>query len=271
MKLKEYFPSAIQSWRLNRIGANKLRAGKEQLPLVVSVKSFKPRIHLVHLAIKSVWAQSVLPQHTVLVLHESHQHSLPKTLIDLEQEGLEILYSPSDRSHYKLLRTLQVYPELPIVTFDDDVLYQNNWLNILFSEHLNYPQDIIALQSRLIIKDSNNVWLPYKQWPTVFNNSNNPTNQLAIGGAGVLYPPRFFHPELHNDALIESLCPKADDLWFKVMALLQHISIRIPANLPKAALPIIGSQGVSLGADNIKKDLNRTQWIRLCDYFNLDL
>lgn len=82
MKLKEYIPSSLQSWRLGKKPANGMLEGKKIIPVVASVKSFEPRLHLVHLAIRSVWNDEVVPQHTVLVLHQKHRDSLPNTIIE---------------------------------------------------------------------------------------------------------------------------------------------------------------------------------------------
>ena len=271
MKLKEYIPSSLQSWRLGKKPANGMLEGKKRIPVVASVKSFEPRLHLVHLAIRSIWNDEVVPQHTVLVLHQKHRDSLPNSIKELEKVGLEIVFVDSDRSHFKLLGALSVHSSMPVVTFDDDVLYQKNWLNTLYQTHLQYPNQVVALQTRIISRSENGDWLPYKNWPTSYQNQRSSVTTLPIGGAGVLYPPNFNTPELSNVELIERLCPKADDLWFKTMGLLRSFEVVMPEVLPKSALPIIGSQTVSLGKENIKEDRNRSQWIDLCKHFNLKI
>ncbi len=55
------------------------------------------------------------------------------------------------------------------------------------------------------------------------------------------------------------------------MGLLGGFEVIMPEILPKSALPIIGSQVVSLGRENIKEDRNRSQWIALYKYFNLKI
>jgi hypothetical protein len=189
----------------------------------------------------------------------------------LEKAGLEIVFVDNDRSHFKLLGALSVHSSMPVVTFDDDVLYQKNWLNTLYQTHLEFPDQIVALQTRIISRSEKGDWLPYKNWPTSYRNQQSSVATLPIGGAGVLYPPNFNTPELSNIELIEKLCPKADDLWFKTIGLLRNFEVVMPEVLPKSALPIIGSQIVSLGKENIKEDRNRSQWIDLCKHFNLKI
>lgn len=271
MKLKEYIPSSLQSWTLSKKTVDGLLKSKTKLPLIASVKSFEPRLHLVHLAIRSIWNAKQIPKHTVLVLHRKHKENLPHSIRELENAGLELVYVDSDRSHFKLLGALSLKKKLPVVTFDDDVLYQKNWLNTLYQTHLQFPSNIVALQTRIISRSEKGDWLPYREWPTTYQNQKSSESTLPIGGAGVLYPTRFNAPELNDIQLIEKLCPKADDLWFKAMGLLGGFEVIMPEILPKSALPIIGSQVVSLGRENIKEDRNRSQWIALYKYFNLKI
>ncbi len=66
------------------------------------------------------------------------------------------------------------------------------------------------------------------------------------------------------------LTPKADDLWFKAMALLNNTISRQSENLPKEPIPIIGSQKIALKNDNISKNKNDSQWAALSTHFKLD-
>ena len=66
------------------------------------------------------------------------------------------------------------------------------------------------------------------------------------------------------------LCPHADDLWFKAMAMLKGTAVRRSRNTEPGPLPIIGSQSVSLGDKNIDEDLNRVQLLDLVREFDLE-
>ena len=144
-----------------------------------------------HLAIRSIWNDEIVPQHTVLVLHQKHRESLPNSIKELENVGLEIVFVNSDRSHFKLLGALSVHTTMPVVTFDDDVLYQKNWLNTLYQTHLQFPNQVVALQTRIISRSEKGDWLSYKNWPTSYRNQQSSVATLPIGGAGVLYPTNF--------------------------------------------------------------------------------
>lgn len=96
-------------------------------------------------------------------------------------------------------------------------------------------------------------------------------NILPIGAEGVLYPPGSLDPRFENEKLFMELAPKADDLWFKSMSLLQGTACRLAANRYKNAIPIMGSQKSSLKHINIKKDYNTAQWQQLVSFFELDI
>ena len=72
---------------------------------------------------------------------------LPKNLIDLVDKGLTIENNENDgdiKSYRKLIPTLKKYPNNMIVTADDDLIYNKDWLEKLYKAHLKYPKDIVA-------------------------------------------------------------------------------------------------------------------------------
>ena len=46
---------------------------------------------------------------------------------------------------------------------------------------------------------------------------------MPTGNAGVLYPPKCFHSDVLNSKVFMKLCPSTDDIWFKVMSLLNEV------------------------------------------------
>jgi hypothetical protein len=94
---------------------------------------------------------------------------------------------------------------------------------------------------------------------------------MAIGAGGVLYPPGSLDPRVQDRALFLELCPRADDLWFKMMGLLAGTVTRGTGKPTRPPLPIFGTQKYSLKKGNISKDENRMQWKALQEYFNVSL
>ncbi|WP_036379211.1 zinc-dependent alcohol dehydrogenase [Muricauda sp. MAR_2010_75] len=269
MKVKEIPVSIFNQARLTWQSPKKMEMGKEIIPVVVSLASIPSRLGIVHITIRSIFDQSVLPEHIVLWLHENLKESIPKKLSELTGEHFSIRFTSHSSSHRKLVEPLQVYPNKVIITCDDDMMYRQNWLFNLYKAHLEKPNCIIGNQTRCISYDEKNELLPYKNWSSGVESCPNPKTVLPIGAGGTLYPPNSLDNRVLNQELFSKLAPKADDLWFKAMSLLQG-TMSVKSTYPtKEPIPIWGSQKVSLKKSNIEGDKNRIQWQALTDYFKL--
>ena len=59
-----------------------------------------------------------------------------------------------------------MYPDEYIVTCDDDMMYPQDWLEILLTDHEENPESIVAYMCRVFIYRDNEL-MPYLQWPFV--------------------------------------------------------------------------------------------------------
>lgn len=242
---------------------------KERIPVIVSLTTIPSRIKTLHITIRSLLNQEVLPEKIVLWLNDSYKSKIPSHLEKLLGSTFEIRFSPFTFSHRKLIHSLEDFPNKIIITCDDDLIYHPSSLKLLYEEHKENPNVVIGNRCRKITYDSNNNLLPYLQWS--FVKKNNPEEKLImpVGAFLVLYPPNILDKRFNNIKLINQLAPKADDLWFKVMALLNN-SISIQAqNPPPLPIPIIATQKHSLKKTNARLDYNRIQWKQITDYFGL--
>ncbi|BBA48039.1 hypothetical protein BBJK_01506 [Bifidobacterium bifidum LMG 13195] len=85
----------VKKNKLRRAGTHVLRAMKRRHPqIIVSMTSYPARINTVHLAIRSLLAQKVLPDKIVLWLCKSdfpnRETDLPQTLRDVLWHDVEI-------------------------------------------------------------------------------------------------------------------------------------------------------------------------------------
>ncbi|MBU2997862.1 zinc-binding alcohol dehydrogenase [Cellulophaga baltica] len=269
MKVKQIPKSIYQSLKLSLLSNTKCNDNSNTLPVIVSLTTIPTRLSIVHLSVKSILAQKHKPKKIVLWLHESNKGAVPQKLKDLEGNLFEICFTPLDSPHVKLVPSLLKFPSEIIVTCDDDLLYQKNWLYLLYQEHLKNPNKIITNQSRIISYDDNGVLLPYKKWPTSYDHIIKTTALLPIGSAGTLYPVNSLSTTVTDIELMNKLTPKADDLWFKAMSLLAKTDSILAEKRAKGAIPIMGSQKQSLKKTNIGQDKNRAQWLNVIKYFNL--
>lgn len=241
----------------------------EPLPLVVSLTSIPSRLQTLHLTIRSLLCQSSPAHKIVLWLHHDLAKQLPQNLVILQSEVFEIRYVGLTCSHRKLIHSLEAFPDIVVVTCDDDMMYDTHWLCSLYKEHLNNPKHIVANDCRMIMRDNLGNLLPYKQWLHPTPNQIIHWPLLPIGHAGVLYPPHTLDPQVGNVELFMQLAPKADDLWFRAMAWLKGTPIIPTAQPYPKATPIIGANKVSLLKSNMQEDGNRLQWQALCNHFGL--
>lgn len=267
MKIKEIPVSFIKSLQLS-LQRQKIERLKG-IPCIVSLTSIESRLPTLSLVIKSLLYQSCLPSKIILWVNHELESMMPKNLLALENDIFEIRYRYKKSSHRKLVFPLQEFADEITVTCDDDVMYDKNWLKSLYESHLKYPSDVIAQECREISLEKGKL-LPYVDWP--YNENENITlpSLLPIGYGGVLYPAGAMHADTIREDLYMQLAPKADDLWFKAMSLMNGVKVRRPLNPVKKPIPIIGAKGNSLAKSNIVQDGNRTQWLAICNHYQIN-
>jgi hypothetical protein len=270
MKFKELPSSIARVWQLVRKPINSLGEDASEINerLIVSLTSIESRLSIVHLTIRSLLDQSVKSEKIVLWLHHSLSNKIPNKLSALQSKRFEIHFSDQTCAHRKLVESLKLFPDHIIVTCDDDVMYPNDWLLTLHQESKSFPLEIVAHECRVITYDENNRVLPYANWSGE-KIGGSEFNTLAIGYGGVLYPPHSLHKDVTKRELYDNLAPRADDLWFKAMAIKAGTSVRRTSCKQEKPVPIAFSQGISLKKFNVREDGNRMQWQATLDYYTL--
>jgi hypothetical protein len=199
-------------------------------PVVVSLTAVPWRFEKLHLVLMSLLWQKIRPDHIVLWLSKYDQNGtqittiedLPKNIRRLHRMGVEIEFVEDIRSYRKLLPALERFPNAIVVTADDDILYPSGWLENLLRGHEQHTDAIVCYRGTQILLDQNGL-APYKQWPE-YTRRDEPSYLLfAQGGEGALYPPGSLHPEVQNREAFMHICPTADDVWFKAMALYNNV------------------------------------------------
>ena len=117
--------------------------------IIISLTSYPARINTVHTVINSLLNQNMKPYKIILWLAKpqfpNENKDLSQNLLNLIEKGLTIEYYERDiKSYKKLIPTLKKYPNNIIVTADDDIIYDKDWLEKLYKTYLKYPKDIIA-------------------------------------------------------------------------------------------------------------------------------
>lgn len=251
-----------------------LTKNKEQLPVVVSLTAIPSRFNMLYVTIKSIMNQSQLPKKIVLWINENHVEQLPNSIVSLQSDLFEIHTSHLHSSHKKLIHSLSMFPNLPIITCDDDVIYDKEWLQRLYEEHVEQPDVVIGNHTYVVRFNSKGEALPYSKWNENLKDarSENKKALIPIGVWGVLYPPNSLHEDVQNEDLFMELAPRADDLWFKAMSTLNGtLSIQSSEYQNKRhPIPVIGTKKNSLHKINVAKDFNTEQWKRLNNHYQIN-
>ena len=186
----------------------------------VSVTSHPARFNALALSLSALKSQILQPQSINVFIAETDIAALPDSIKELEKSGY-IKISPCEDlgSGKKLIPALKVQSNLPIITIDDDLYFENDLFLHLMINHYLYPDAIIAARvHQLAVNDSNDV-LPFSTWHKHYDLSEGPSNDLMpTSGAGTLFPPKAMHEDASNAALYTELSHNTDDLWWYFQA-----------------------------------------------------
>jgi hypothetical protein len=197
---------------------------KRKEKLIISLTSFPARINIVDLAISTLLQQSVKPDEVVLWLAEEQfpekEQSLPDKLLRLKDFGLSIKWCTDLKSYKKLIPALKDYSNHVIVTVDDDIYYEVDFLAKLYNAYLEDPKNIYTHRITRMYFDGSMVKRRKDEDYNLDSYSEASCLDKLNGCGGVLYPPRCFYKDIDRDDIFMDICKNNDDVWFWFMGLL---------------------------------------------------
>ena len=188
---------------------------------VVSLTSFPARIGTTHLVIETLMRQRVRPRAILLWLAEEQfpEKKLPRRLTRLERFGLSIRWCEDLKSHKKYYYTMREFPELTVITADDDMFYPESWTEKLVETADAYPDLIVCYKAERARFGSDGNILPYDDWDDAVDADSPAYDLVPIGYKGILYPPHSLAQDVFDkDFFMVAEC-RNDDLWLKTMSL----------------------------------------------------
>ena len=203
---------------------NTTEMGVSDIPLcenevVVSLTTYGIRIHDVYLAIESIMQGTIKPNRIVLWLSkdEFEGKKIPLSLQNQMKRGLEIEYCEDILSYKKLIPSLKKFPNACIITIDDDLMYDFDFVERLVNTHIMHKEAVCANRIHRMKLGKNMLPVSYMDWDLCVNKyDNSPLNFFTTGG-GTLFPPNVFPKEVFDDSTFMSICKYADDVWFNAM------------------------------------------------------
>lgn len=244
---------------------------REEQRLIVSLTSFPARIERLWLVIETLLRQSKKPDMIILWLSKEQFEdigALPSKLIKQQNRGLTIRLMDGDiRSHKKYFYTLNEYPNDILVTADDDIFYQTNWLQSMFENHQLYPNSVICLYGFHMKYNENYVLAKYNEWKSARKYEE---NVFFGSGGGVLFPSGCFYNDVTNIDLALQLCPLADDVWLNTMVRLNGCKI-IKISSTNIYLPVLNKSKITLCSVNLLDGHNDIQLENITSYYKVKL
>lgn len=256
-------------------GLNREETRRERI--VVSLTSYGRRVSKVApYAIISLLRQTCKPDVVVLWLDEEHwnDENLPNCLRRLQHYGLTIRYCKDIKSYKKLIPSLKAYPDDIIITVDDDIFYRKDMVELLIRAYQNDPSRIYTHRAHRILFSEDGSLLPYNDWELEISGAVG-RSVFPTGVGGCLYKSPLLYKDICREDLFMSLAPKADDVWFYFMEVLQHTECEV---LPYKGEMYISLDvfyqyfhaGSSLSSTNCKESQNDVQISNIMDYYGLN-
>ena len=270
LAIYDYAKSAFE---LKERGVSSIKYGDSDV--VISLTTYSRRINQVHIVFESLFRQTQQANRIILWLakEEFSDDTIPLILKKQIDRGLEIKYCEDIKSYKKLLPTLSLTPDSIIITVDDDYIYPLNFVENLLKVHFQYPRCVCYYTGSRISFDSKGKLKPYIKWKEAEGLELVPSLlNFSFGAGGVLYPPHTFGSEIFNIEYIKKNIPKADDVWFKGMSLLNNITyVRVPLqeNFDDTFVLLEDTQDIALYHDNVGKGENDNQLSKVFEGYKL--
>ena len=135
-----------------------------------------------------------------------------------------------------------------------------------------WPEHVCATRVHRMKFDESGELLPYRHWHINYNGKDPSLYNHHNSGHGTLIPGmKLLDETFFNRELFLDLCPKSDDVWFKVNLIRLRIPVVSNGRFNKDTISIKSTYKTSLVADNSHKGLKDDQLKRTLEYFDLKL
>lgn len=209
------------------------------MSIIVSLTSTSNRLNLCRITLLSLVNQELTPDKIILNLSteaylrdkgiqdintfEYLTESIPKPLHKL----IELRWVENTGPYRKLIPTLQQAScEDIIVTADDDIFYDSQWLTLLLHEFDPSKKTIHACRVRKIIKSKFNKPTGYAYWPLITQEEILKDDWIITYGGGAVLYRGWFSEDLIKDSMFLDIAPTADDLWYSKICKLSGLNVK---------------------------------------------
>lgn len=255
-------------------GLNREEERKEKV--IVSLTSYGRRVEkILPFTIISLLRQTYKPDMVLLWLDDEYWNdgNLPLMLKRLKNKGLTIRYCKDIKSYTKLIPTLKEYPNDLIVTCDDDMFYRKNMVEQLIKEYMQDPSYIYTHRAHKLLFSSNGQLMLYNDWDLEVSGLKG-HSVFPTGVGGCLYKRSLLYKDICREDLFLKLAPRADDVWFYFMEVMQGTECVVLPYKGYVCIPLDAfyqyfHKEASLSATNCKESQNDVQIRNVMAHYNL--
>lgn len=252
-----------------------LICGQNPMSITVSFTTYPARVKWLPIVIGSIARQSRKPDRVVLYLSkEQFVNSKHYILKRIRKQGVDIKFVGGDiKSHKKYFYAMQEYPEDLIVTIDDDIIYDRNMIDDLYKSFIKHPKAVSAKRVHEITFHDNKKPKPYLEWKIGTKEIIDVESfaLIATGCGGILYPPSRLDKRYLEKEIFMNKCLYADDLWLKIMELLQGTPVVLAKSNNYKLKQIWNTECGGLALVNVGGSGNDDQLEAICRHYNIDL
>lgn len=223
---------------------------------LISITSYRPRFRFLRLTLCTLILQNIERVPIYVFLFQQDYEVLPKYLLNLQYSGVTFVsITENMRVYLKLFPALNFFPDKYIITFDDDIDYSGNYLQLLLDTSRRNPESVIGHRGLIFPTDPRSI--KYENWREISGKQISSFSGIMLTGVGgVVYPPNFRKVIDTSFEEASRYSPTADDLWyfyFEESNKIHRVCLGTPLGEPKTWL---GSQQNALWRLNVSNNLN---------------
>lgn len=196
---------------------------------IVSFTSFGERFDSACMMVWFLQRKTYRDFHLVMTVYEGDVEDISSDMQCLIDMGLlELIVAPENLCpHLKYFYAMKKYWDKPIITLDDDRLYDPRTLELLISKYESLPFKSIVSCCAPVMTRTGDTLDPRTSW--CIGRQRLKANQtsyvaMAEGFAGILYPPQCFK-DLDGEIPRIYRCLYDDDIFLKVLGIDNRIPV----------------------------------------------
>ncbi|WP_016990260.1 hypothetical protein [Flavobacterium sp. ACAM 123] len=166
--------------------------------------------------------QTVVPKKWILVLSEEEWPNLVLSsfLEKLVKRGLEIVWVKNNTyAVKKLVPIIEKYPELAVITLDDDIIYEQNLIGNLVKNVNATEGCVVGHVGKTMIQKNKKLQMLFRD-NKITNSKTNSAQVFLIGWGGIYYPSNALSKKVIDKDAIQLIVPgRGSDIWFWAAAI----------------------------------------------------